>query len=167
MECSLAGADFLYRNGFSGVLSYTMTLIRAVSAAGVLVLVAEFLATTPAHAAPPPSYNGSYELSGNRTDRQFSLEVRQSGARAKIDFSAAMTDGSGAAPDAEGQGEIEDGVLSFKFKDSFDNEGTCTLQPSHGGYRLAMVVTKVVESSPLHFYGTLLLKKVSERTISP
>ena len=35
-----------------------------------------------------------------------------------------MADGSGAAPDAEGAGEIEDGVLSFKFKDSFDNEGT-------------------------------------------
>jgi len=121
----------------------------------------------PAHAAPPPNYNGSYELAGNRTDRQFVLEVRQEGSRATIDFSAAMSSGSGAAPDAEGKGAIEDGVLSFKFKDSFDNEGTCKLLPSHGGYELDMVVTKVVEPSPLHFYGTLLLKKTSDRPLTP
>ena len=123
--------------------------------------------TSTVQASPPLSYNGSYELAGNRTDRQFSLEVRQIGSRVKIDFTAAMADGSGAAPDAEGDGRIEDGVLSFKFKDSFDNEGLCKLQPSHGVYQLDMVVTKVVEPSPLHFYGTLLLKKTAGRTITP
>jgi len=78
-----------------------------------------------------------------------------------------MADGSGAAPDAEGDGKIENGVLSFKFKDSFDNEGRCKLQPSRGGYLLDMVVTKVAEPSPLHFYGTLLLKKTSDGSIKP
>jgi hypothetical protein len=135
----------------------------------VFALFAGFLAATTAaaHAGSPPNFNGSYELAGNRSDRQFSLEVRQIGSRAKINFSASMTDGSGAAPDAQGQGEIDDGVLSFKFKDSFDNEGTCKLQPSPRGYQLAMVVTKVVESSPLHFYSNLLLKKVSDQTATP
>jgi len=132
-------------------------------------LLAGLLAVTnsTAQADPPSNFGGNYELAGNRTDRQFSLEVRQSGSRVKVDFTAAMTDGSGAAPDAEGDGKIEDGVLSFKFKDSFDNEGRCKLQRSHGVYQLDMVVTKVVEPSPLHFYGTLLLKKTSDRTISP
>jgi hypothetical protein len=132
-------------------------------------LFAGFLAvaTSTAQAEPPLDFGGSYELAGHRTDRLFSLEVRQSGSRVKIDFTAAMVDGSGAAPDAEGTGTIKDGVLSFKFKDSFDNEGLCKLQPNHGVYQLDMVVTKVVEPSPLHFYGTLLLKKTSDRTISP
>ena len=67
----------------------------------------------------------------------------------------------------KGNGKIKDGVLSFKFKDSFDNEGVCKLQSSRGVYQLDMVVTKVVEASPLHFYGTLLLRKTSDRTISP
>jgi hypothetical protein len=123
----------------------------------------------PAHAAPAPNFNGNYELAGNRTDRVFSLEVTQSGTRAKISFSASMADGSGAAPDADGAGKIAHGVLSFKFKDSFDNEGACKLQyqSATGVYQLDMVVTKVVESPPLHFYGTLLLKKIPDRTITP
>jgi hypothetical protein len=146
-----------------------MTPSSALLPLWAFVLFTGFLAATtpPARAAPPPNFTGSYELAGNRTDREFSLHVQQSGTRVKIDFSASMADGSGASPDAEGQGEIEDGVLSFKFKDTFDNEGTCTLQPGPGGYQLAMVVTKVAEASPLHFYGTLLLKKVSDRTITP
>ena len=126
-------------------------------------------AAFPLQADPTPNYTGAYELAGQRTDRIFSLQVQQDGHRAKISFSAAMADGSGAAPDAEGTGKISDGVLSFKFKDSFDNEGTCKLQlpPSSQVYRLEMVVTKVVEPSPLHFYGNLLLKKTSEKPITP
>jgi hypothetical protein len=119
-------------------------------AAGALVLLLGWLlAPLSASADPPPIYNGSYELAGKRTDRDFFLEVRQTGSRAKVNFSASMADGTGAAPDAEGDGRIEDGVLP------------------HGGYQLDMVVTKMVEAAPLHFYGTLLLKKVSDRTITP
>ncbi len=123
----------------------------------------------PLRADPVPNFTGAYELAGQRTDRIFSLQVQQDGHRAKISFTACMADGSGAAPDAQGTGKISDGVLSFKFKDSFDNEGTCKLQlpPSSQVYRLEMVVTKVVEPSPLHFYGNLLLKKTSEKPITP
>jgi hypothetical protein len=138
--------------------------------AGLAVLLAGLFAV-PASAAPAPKpdFNGSYELAGKRTDRVFSLVVQLNGRRAKISFSASMADGSGAAPDAEGSGKIVDGALSFKFKDSFDNEGTCKLQflPATDLYQLDMVVTKVVEPSPLHFYGTLQLKKTSDRPPAP
>jgi hypothetical protein len=135
----------------------------------VLIFAALGTPLLPAAADPPQNFTGSYELAGHRTDRSFTLQVSQDGKRAKVSFSAAMADGSGAAPDADGTGKIEHGVLAFKFKDSFDNEGTCKLQlqPSTEVYQLDMVITKVVESSPLHFYGTLQLKKVSSQPISP
>lgn len=125
-----------------------------------------------AHAAPPPAFDGNYELAGHRTDRTFSLAITHEGhdtRHVKVSFSAAMADGSGAAPDADGSGKIRDGVLSFKFKDSFANEGTATLSPKpHTDiYQLDMVVTKVAEASPLHFYGTLLLRKVPGHADSP
>jgi hypothetical protein len=129
----------------------------------ITALLCLALTTGLCPADPKPNFTGSYALAAKKTDRQFSLDVEQNGERAKVNFSAAMTDGTGAAPDAEGSGKIEDGVLSFKFKDSYDNEGTCTLQRlPNDAYELAMTVTKVVEASPFHFYGKLLLKKVSD-----
>jgi hypothetical protein len=139
--------------------------------AWTLTLLAVLFAASPAHAAPAPklNYNGSYELAGKRTDRLFNLDVQLDGHRAKISFSASMADGSGAAPDADGTGKIEDGVLTFKFTDSFNNEGTGKLQrlPSSGLYQLDMVVTKVVDPAPLHFYGTLQLKQTSDKVTNP
>ncbi len=138
---------------------------------GLVVFLSGLIVASPVQAAPAPKTNftGSYELLGKRTDRVFSMAVQLNGRRAKINFSASMADGTGAAPDAEGTGKIQDGVLNFKFKDSFDNEGTCKLQflPSSESYQLDMVVTKVVEPSPLHFYGTLQLKKTLEQSITP
>jgi len=109
------------------------------------------------------NYNGHYELADAKADRAFSLEVRQTKSRADVSFSAAMTDGSGPAPDGTGKGRVEDGVLSFKFKDSFNNEGTCTLESGKHGYQLSMTVTKVVDPRPFHFYGTVLLKRTSTK----
>jgi hypothetical protein len=127
--------------------------------------------TVPASAAPTvkPDYSGNFVLAGKRTDRAFFLAVDLKGRRAKVNFSASMVDGSGASPDAEGAGKIEDDVLNFKFKDSFANEGTCKLRllPGTSIYQLDMVVTKVVEPSPLHFYGTLQLQKTRAKTPSP
>ncbi|HEX4141742.1 MAG TPA: hypothetical protein VHY09_15445 [Candidatus Methylacidiphilales bacterium] len=137
----------------------------------IVVFLAGFFSAAPASAetTAKPYFNGNYALAGKRTDRVFSLEVQVNGRRAKISFSAAMVDASGAAPDGEGEGKIEDGVLSFKFKDTFDNEGTCKLRllPGSAIYQLEMVVTKVVEPSPLHFYGTLQLKKTSDQPTAP
>jgi hypothetical protein len=110
------------------------------------------------------NYNGHYELADVKAARTFSLEVMQTGSRAAVAFSAAMSDGSGAAPDAEGKGHVEDGVLSFAFKDSFNNQGTCALESKKDGYHLSITVTKVVDPSPFHFYGNILLKKTSSKS---
>jgi hypothetical protein len=115
--------------------------------------------------ATETDYTGHYELADakSKSDRMFSLEVKQTGHRADVSFSAAMSDGSGAAPDGTGKGHVEDGVLSFDFTDSFKNEGTCTLESKPDGFHLAITVTKVVDSGPFHFYGNLPLKKTSQK----
>ena len=107
-----------------------------------------------------PNFAGHYELANSKAGRAFSLEVKMTDPRhAEISFSAAMDDGSGPAPDGDGKGRIEEGVLSCKFTDSFSNEGTCTLTPAKHGYEFNMVVVKVVDPRPFHFYGSVLLKK--------
>jgi hypothetical protein len=113
--------------------------------------------------AAEPNYNGHYELIDAKNSRSFSLDVKQTGSRAQVSFSAAMADGSGAAPDGTGKGHVEDGVLSFKFKDSFKNEGTCTLEGKTNVYHLNIIVTKVADPGPFHFYGNLPLKKTSDK----
>ena len=137
----------------------------------LFALLIGLFVTVPAFAAPAPKpdFNGNFILAGKRTDRAFFLAVDLNGRRAKVNFSASMVDGSGASPDADGTGKIEDDVLNFKFKDSFDNEGTCKLRllPGTSIYQLDMVVTKVVEPSPLHFYGTMQLKKTTAKSASP
>jgi hypothetical protein len=131
----------------------------------MVMIVAALFGTLFGHAASKETnYNGHYELVDTKAARTFSLQVKQSGSRAEVSFSAAMTDGSGAAPDGTGKGRVEDGVLSFSFKDSFNNEGTCTLQSRNDGYHLTMTVIKVVEPSPFHFYGNVLLKKTANKS---
>ena len=130
----------------------------------LFLIVLSLFGTLPGHAASvKTNYNGHYELAGAKTDRMFSLDVRQTGSRADISFSAAMADGSGAAPDGTGKGRVEDGVLSFPFKDSFNNEGTCTLASKADGYHLSITVIKVVDPGPFHFYGNVLLVKISNK----
>jgi hypothetical protein len=141
-------------------------LLRTV-ALPLAAIVAAFFLAVPAQASPPPDFSGHYELVDAKAARSFSLDVKQKDRRAEAFFSASMIDGSGAAPDARGKGEIEDGVLTFKFKDSFNNEGTCTLEPNKGVFQLNITVTKVVEPSPLHFYGELMMKKTSARPATP
>jgi hypothetical protein len=130
----------------------------------VMIVAALFGTLSSGHASPTKTnYNGHYELADAKAGRTFSLEVRQTGSRADVSFSAAMTDGSGAAPDGAGKGRVEDGVLSFAFKDSFNNEGACTLESRNDGYHLSMTVIKVVDPGPFHFYGNVLLKKTSDK----
>jgi hypothetical protein len=139
-----------------------MTRMAAFCVAMVALAVLLF-AMVLAHAAKgETNYGGRYELVDGKAGRTFSLVVNQKKSRAEVSFSAAMADGSGAAPDGTGKGQIEDGVLSFAFKDSFDNEGTCTLSlGKSGGYNLSITVIKVVNPSPFHFYGNILLKRAS------
>jgi hypothetical protein len=129
-----------------------------------LVLIGLLATSLPSHADTKVSdYEGHYELPDTKSGRSFSLDVKQTHSRAQVTFSAAMADGSGAAPDGEGKGRVEDGVLSFNFKDSFNNEGTCTLESKKDGFHLNIVVTKVVDPGPFHFYGNIVIKKTSAK----
>lgn len=118
-----------------------------------------------AFAAPTsPNFTGHYELADKNADRVFSLDVQQTDTKATLSFSASMADGSGAAPDGDGAGEITaTGTLAFIFKDSFDNEGTGTLTKTKDGYLLKLDVTKVQEARPLRFYGEVLLRKTADK----
>jgi hypothetical protein len=130
----------------------------------ILVAMTCLFVNEAAHAgAKEINFNGHYELAGVKTGRTFTLDVKQTKSRAEITFSAAMDDGTGAAPDGTGKGEVEDGVLSFKFEDSFKNEGTATLESMKDGFHLSMIIIKVVDPDPFHFYGTIRLKKTSEK----
>lgn len=56
---------------------------------------------------PTAVFTGHYELADAKSDRSFSLDVTQTGSKVVLSFSAAMADGSGAAPDGDGKGEID------------------------------------------------------------
>ena len=123
-----------------------------------------FCALSSSHAvAEERNFNGHYELTPVRQDRSFSLDVKQDGSRVTISFAAAMADGSGAAPEATGKGHVEGGIVSFKFKDNFKNEGSATLELKNNVYQLSLVVLKVVDPSPFHFYGTVTLKQTTSK----
>ncbi len=136
---------------------------RIVSLSLRLAVILAVVAAAPStHASSPvTNYGGHYEMVDAKAGRTFSLEIKQTDSRADVSFSAAMADGSGASPDGSGKGRVQDGILSFKFRDSFNNEGTCTLQSTSHGYQLVMTVTNVADPAPFHFYGTVLLKKIS------
>jgi hypothetical protein len=128
---------------------------------GVLGITTSFSAPMPSSAS---SLSGHYELADEKADHTFSLDITQTGSSADLSFSAAMPDGSGAAPDGDGHGKIDaGGVLSFNFKDSFDNEGSGTFELKKDGYHLYLNVSKVIEPRSLHFYGDVLLKRTSSK----
>jgi hypothetical protein len=115
--------------------------------------------------SPKPNYAGHYELADAKAGRSFSLDIKQTGSRAQVSFAAAMTDGSSTAA-GKGRGHMDDGVLEIDFTDNLKNEGTCTLQPKKTGpgYILSMRVIKVINLEPVHFYGDILLKKMSDQS---
>ncbi len=118
-----------------------------------------------AGAAPSaPNFTGHYELANANSDRSFSLDVQQTVSKADFSFSAAMADGSGAAPNGDGTGKVDaKGVLIFTFKDSFDNEGSGTLTKTKSGYLLTLDAVKVQEPRPLRFYGEVHLRKTADK----
>lgn len=127
-------------------------------------LVFVVTSVTSISAPAPAKISGHYELADAKADRSFSLDITQADSHADISFSAAMADGSGAAPDGDGKGQVNAaGVLSFTFKDSFGNEGSGTFESKKNMYHLKMNVTKVAEPRPLRFYGDILLKKTSSK----
>jgi hypothetical protein len=134
---------------------------------GVLLLLWSMFSLSTALAAGTTNYTGHYQTPDSKTDWSFSLDVAQTGSKASVSFSAGMADGSGAAPDGNGDGKIDaKGALRFTFSDSFGNEGTGVMVSAKDGYHLSMNVTKAVEARALRYYGDLPLVKTSNKPSS-
>jgi hypothetical protein len=128
---------------------------------GLLLALLWLLAAATAF-ADSKDLTGQYELGEPHANWAFSLQVKQTGKHAEISFSAANADGSGAAPDGDGQGEIDaHGVLHITFSDSFGDEGTATLTPGKDAYHLVFNVTKVADPRTMRFYGDVPLHLIS------
>jgi hypothetical protein len=130
----------------------------------LLALVFLALAVT-VHAADPAaaSLTGHYELA-KKSNSPLSFDVLQKGNAATTSFSAGHADGSGAAPDGDGEGTLNArGELTFKWTDTFDNAGTGTLRHDGKLYHLSLKTTKVVDPRATVFYGEITLKRTSPK----
>jgi len=130
------------------------------------LLALAFLAVAfAAHAADPTadSLTGHYELT-KKGKSSLTFDVLQKGKSATTSFSAANVDGSGAAPDGDGEGTLNaKGELEFKWTDTFDNAGTGTFRRDGKVYHLSLKPTKVNEPRAMVFYGDLTLKRTSTK----
>jgi len=136
---------------------------------GVLIFVifSGGLGIPAALGAETTHYTGHYETPASKTDWSFSLDITQTGSKATVSFSASMADGSGAAPDGDGEGKVDKaGALRFTFTDSFGNQGTGILVAGKDGYHLEMNVSKTVEPRALLFYQDILLVKKADKPSS-
>jgi len=129
-------------------------------------LVVTFLALTFAARAADPvadSLTGHYELA-KKSKSPLSFDVLQKGQSATTSFSAGNADGSGAAPDGDGQGTLNSkGELEFKWTDTFDNVGTGTFRRDGKLYHLSLKPTKVADPRAVAFYGEITLKRTSTK----
>jgi hypothetical protein len=117
------------------------------------------------HAADPAadSFTGHFEMT-KQTKSAFALDVLQKGKTATTSFSAGNADGSGAAPDGDGEGVLNaKGELEFKWTDTFDNAGTATLRREGKSFHLSMKVSKTADPRCLRFYGDMTLKRTSTK----
>jgi hypothetical protein len=107
-----------------------------------------------AHAAESPGWAGQYsdqKFLGNRA--VFQLTIEQSGSKMQVSFDAAWVDAHGAAPEAEGPAKVSGSMLTFTFKDSFDNSGAGTITRAGNDIVVTINPTHVVEPRCLAFYG--------------
>jgi hypothetical protein len=112
---------------------------------------------------PAKDFTGHYELAKSGKS-VFSLDVEQKGKTATMAFSASHFDGSGAAPDGDGEGQLNaKGELVFKWTDSFLNGGTAVLRRDGKRFRLSMEPLKVEDSRCMVFYGDILFKRTSTK----
>jgi hypothetical protein len=140
---------------------------HAFRVAGLIIAIVAGLVIETSAQAKPMDYTGHYERTDTNSGAAFSLDITQTGIKANVSFSAGREDGSGAAPDGGGEGTVDrKGVLTFKFTDSFNNEGTATLDREKDGYHLEMNVSSVAEPRAMSLYGSLLLKKTSAKPSS-
>src|ERR1700720_126209 len=111
---------------------------------GLILLVALALVSI---AAGPPNFAGEYAdkkfLNGQGV---FELGLEQNGNNVTVFFSAVYSDGHGAAPEANGTGEVTNkGTVEFKFEDSFNNTGTGTVRRAGDDVIISIKMLKVAE----------------------
>jgi hypothetical protein len=122
-------------------------LLRAF--ASVLALLA---ATTSA--AAPENFAGEWADKNYHGNSVFQLSVEQNGTDVSIVFSANHTDGSGAAPEADGKGKLTGkGRVEFIWSDSFSNAGKGTIRKAGADVIVSIKTTRVADSRCLMFYG--------------
>jgi hypothetical protein len=101
----------------------------------------------------PKSFSGEY---GDRHflhgQAVFQLSLEQTGDSVSVSFSAAHSDGGGAAPEANGKGEANGEMVTFKWEDSFHNSGTGTIKRAGKDVILSLKATHVEDARCLEFY---------------
>jgi hypothetical protein len=130
-----------------------------------LLLALLAITTTTVRAADPvpAGLTGHYEFA-KKSNSPLSFDVLQKGKTAATSFSAAHSDGSGAAPDGDGEGTVNaKGELEFKWTDTFDNAGTGVLRHEGKLYHLTLKPTKVADPRAVVFYGEITLKRTSTK----
>ena len=136
-----------------------------------LVLLAA-VCNTSAHAADsaaPPAANPhkhsllgdyAYTSGNNPDDVSINITVSRKGNAFHLAFQASHPDGSGAAPDGDGDGKLDaNGVFHFTFSDSFSNRGKGTFRRTAKGYELTIDITDVADPRCMPFYGTFTLRR--------
>lgn len=84
----------------------------------------------------------------------FQMSIEQNGNDLIVFFSAAHNDGSGAAPEADGKGQIiSKGPAEFKWTDSFKNSGTGKIVKAGNDIVVSIKPTHVADSRCMEFYG--------------
>jgi FlaG/FlaF family flagellin (archaellin) len=113
------------------------------------------IAISPALAAAPAGFTGEWAdknyLKGKGV---FQLSLEQKGSDVSVFLSAGRSDGSGAAPDADGKGKVTaKGTVEFTWEDSFKNSGTGTIKRAGNDVVVSLKPTHVIDSRCLEFYG--------------
>ena len=117
----------------------------------------------PAEEKVAPDFTGHYERTGDAKSI-FILIVRHTGASAEMEFSAGRADGTGAAPDGSGKGNLnEKGELEFTFDDSFGNKGTAILKKVGAGFQITVKAETVADPRAAKLYGVIALKRTADR----
>ena len=93
----------------------------------------------------------------------FQLSLERSGNDVSVFFSATHTDGSGAAPEADGKGKVNGDKVQFTWSDSFNNAGTGTIKKAGNDVIISIKTTKVADSRCLEFYGDNIRLKSAKK----
>jgi hypothetical protein len=104
---------------------------------------------------------GSSNFAGEYADKKFlkgqgvfQLSLEQQRSEVSVFFSAGYSNGSGAAPEADGKGKVTGkGTVEFTWTDSFNNSGTGTIKKSGNDVLISIKTTHVADSRCLPYYG--------------